>query len=1049
MKNKWMLWLVTLISISSFTAQAADYNEEDSCYEPKSYSALIGNFTKSNLEEAKGLQPCGPFLRDKDKRLVMNTKLISSKEDMIYHKDRLTEMGADADIIAESMSETPFLRSIIDLMQYPFLFFISIYGVTILTGSMMSGYSVKAAAGTLVQGMLVFALNKVTLLFTLVLIMFVGTLNFLNISLSDFESFDKIRGTNIVDNVDSFKQINKNIASSLLYNTAYNEVTGNYYTRNLIGQPEEIKADFWSLNATNKNPTLGEMLDYTRECNEDNAYHDVEHDYIMNISFNLTSLIDFSLAKLPNIMTFYSGGDPTSNYSCDETHFGEQTPLLKITSQIPNAVERFFTENYAVDMGSETSFSEDFDTLFSTIVGEVNELLEKSHEQAAGTSSTVESEIKMALKAVEEAGSSGQSITETTAHDTLIKNIKSSMGNIFTYNDDLNMEALELLQLNSMMIQQFKISKLFAATEETDDVYTDKYKNGFYYLEPFLIETVEKQLAYDCALSDGDTYENRVENASSLNSQFSALNKKVSFNAIGGMHCYYQNEDNTFIATGDPLNKDELLIEVKERAKAIEILLNAYDIAALELISQQKEIFDNVLLDFLNSMDTDMRSTISTNLVLVETEQAMIQALSSIRDSVDFTYNITDDTGKPSYYFNFLRFNENAFSSGTGDVAERIELKKYNLSPMFTEIYAPTLDAGKNTDKGIGELGDFDDFSVMLTTIAPLCPLVDNEGYCIASLMQINDSNLSTLTWHLGTVAAAKVAIDTGSAACNGFKNGDKNDNNVKLSPAKMIPGGQICLLFDGLSLISDTVLKLAFNILFIGTLFTFVASYIPFIFDMIIMFMSIVYIVVPILAIYVAFFTEIIKNITIYTLSTKTEQDYNALLSLPITLSALKNMALRILVFFILVGIFVFILTDGSIGGFIFEMLRDNATGGFWALLISIVCVYFGIPYAIFKSFTILDKIERNFMAYSNMKDEGMMSSSSGFNSFVTGMISGKVLMQVKGASNHLEDKIKQKAGKKGHDLRRKRNQKVLDEMPDTDYNNTDENKDQAQDNK
>lgn len=1039
MKNKWILCLAMLASAPSFLTQAANYNEEDACYESENYSQLLGEFTSEELKEGRGLQPCGPFLQEKDKRLVMNTKLISSKEDMAYHRDRLTTLGADADLVIDSMSEKPFLKNIIDLMHYPFLFFISIYGMTILTGSMMSGYSVKAAAGTLLQGLLVFALNKITLLFTLVLIMFVATLNFLNISLSDFESFDKVRGSSLIENVDSFQQINKHIASSILYNTAFNKVTGNYYSTNLIGQSEDIKADFFSQKTTNKSPTFGEMLDYSRECNESNAYNDIDYDYIMNVSWT-----SFNLAKLPEVFTFSSGGLPTENYSCDESHFGDNANLMIITSKIPNAVERFFTENYAVDMGSETSFTEDFETFFTAMVGKVNVLLEKTHDQAVSSAASVESEIELAFRAIQEANNNGKKITDTSAHKNLIKVIKTNMGSIFDYDKDSEMKALEVLQLNAMMIQQFKISKFFAENQNTSPVFEKKYMNGYYYLEPFLLETVEKQLAYECAVSDGGTYEKRLENASALNSQLLTPNEKINFNTIGGIHCYDITNDNKFIALGDPSTKDELLIEVKERTKAIETLFNAYDIAALDLITKQEAIFDQVLLDFLNSMDTNMKSTISTNLILVETEQSMIQALSSVRDSVDFTYNIETQTESPSYYFNFLRLNDYAFSSIPEDTAQKLEMKKYDLSTIFNEIYAPTLDAGKNSNSGIGELSDFNGVTAkMLSTISPVCPLVDNEGTCIASLMQINDSNLSNLVIHLGAVGGAKILIDSANSLCGGAKYGNgKKKSETILSPSKAIPGGAVvCGFVSGLSLISDTVLKVALNILIIGTIFTFVASYIPFIFDMIIMFMSIVYIIVPVLAIYVSFFTEVIKNTVIYMLSTKTEQDYNALISLPITLSALKNMALRILVFFILIGIFVFILTDGSIGGFIFEMLRDNAKGGFWALFISICCIYFGIPYAIFKSFTILDKIERNFMHYSNMKDEGMMSGSSNFNTFVTGMISGKILHQIKGASTSLEDTIKQKGAQKGNKMRQNYLDKMREESKAAGFNDTVDN--------
>ncbi|MEZ9056189.1 hypothetical protein, partial [Vibrio sp. 10N.247.311.26] len=777
--------LMTLI-LSTTNVNADVGEEEIDCLDGEIYSLKIEEgFDKSDLKNVSGLKPCNDFLKKQDHRLNIYLDILSSKKSVQENKGLIESKHGDFDNVLSSVEEENKLSYIIDALSYLTISVVSIYLTFLVFTSISStkGYNMfKAVLLILTLALVSFASFNVEKGLTTLSIYLSSKLNYVIVSSSDYSSAEEVSnfsGQN--KRLAVMNKSNQDLIGAMLYQTTLNRVTDNSYRQTNLMRDIEIDVDLFGNGKDTKNPTIRQYTDYETNCLNTQVL-EIDNDYNLHI-------MDFDITKQPDVVTFEFGGE-TEEYNCESNHFGLQSQSMKIVSKDVELLKSFLLKEYELNDGKVGVTSEIKAAMDSSLSNSVK-ALDTATEKGSTNTSNLTNEIEVAKRAVVAARNDNTSKDLTSEGKALLKMIKRGYGSIFKYNKDDFLEPLDIVEFNTIKQQRYMFSRFFGETDDVDIINENIYKNGYYYLNEFLNETIDSAFDYECAIKDGGNFLLRKKSATAFNEIFS--NKTVKKNNIsvlidGDINCYSFDKDTYQIkALGNPEEADLAKQNYEDNVSALNYLFEVYKLASIELISEDEDLKNDVLLKYLDSLDTYVQSAANSNLLFVEAQNKIFRMIERTSQSLDITIYNGHDFLKPATYFNYNRFLKNTTNVDFKTFDQRHGNKYYDLSKMFIhfnkvnkqqkeEISMAML---KNKMKdGLKSFQDADFEMMIKESLKPECPIINSEGSCEVSLFQLLNVNTKNMAESSGILFATTAGTSFLSGTCNAATGGGSDGFN-------------------------------------------------------------------------------------------------------------------------------------------------------------------------------------------------------------------------------------------------------------------------------
>ncbi|HAS6066003.1 TPA: hypothetical protein I7114_04640 [Vibrio vulnificus] len=947
-----LLMLSSFISVNAF----ADTNE-DECLSAVAVSSKINNFQESDLASSQSFKACEVFLHKKDTRLASNLSLLVSKKTIEENKTFLQKLGTETDWLKNQMKEESvlgeFLLWFVTLSGFSAICFIT---NSIIAGMKHSGHLPKTIFKTLIVGVLLYFSMNFQQIYFKATTYYIAYINYMIYNSGDHETIKAMKEIDTSQIAPALKQTDLDVSQALHFASLVNNVTELKTFDLMYGSHIEIDKTLFASGFDISDPTVQDFFDYYKVCGK--SLNFVIPDNELNVH-----LMNFNFSQITTKASFVNGTTDTKTYNCDKDRFGLQTPLLSVESNVPTVIENFIHNNYPQYLGTDLTVLEHMKSAFDDITGQLHLDIEQAEKQAASNPSAININLELAENAAFEFRHSGKILEETPSFKNLVRVNKSKMGSLFDFKEIEGLDTYAGVGFLGIKSFQYNYAELFNMEGTDDSEVEDKTTMGITYLMDYIDQTQLLALELRCAESLGsdNEYKLRQKYAEKFNGldRSTKLRHAGNFSLKNDTHCFRFHDDGSISAGGKFESSQKLREIVQDRYLAVDVLFAARRQAAMELILENDNLYKEIILQAANSMSGSFAESLSTFSITSDAKQKLHSALKAVEDSLIIETQLTYyNMLEPEYYYDFPRFGHNQNLEGT---AKDKGLGKFDFSEFFTHSTTKFVENANEVRKN--------EESSFSQEFKPVCPVVDNNGLCVASIAEINVQNAKhtfDLAYNLGMFDLATTAM---SGICDAADNltGTKADVVIgKGNPYKMIG----CGVAKGVNGLSDTFVKPLANVYFGISVALYAVNQLPIFYDVFLLFVFAIAFVSAFVVGYLSFSIEGVYNTIRYVTSDRSEQDFNEFLTLTTTTTIVKSVVIASGSIMLSIYIVMSLLTMPSLGGAIFDLINaDYDNSIFMAIALSIItCVAFG--YLMFKILVSLPvTIHNNIMDQTNSK--------------------------------------------------------------------------------
>ncbi len=897
----------------------ADSGEIQDCIPAPQFTQKINNFSKVDLDSYSSFMPCSD-VTNADK-VIANIEAFATKDNVKlidgYIKNR-THRYQD---IEDAMPEVNHNQTFIQWCAIIFSGFVAIFFTIIAIVSFTKKETMKGGLHLVFAGLLCSFIYNFAYILTFVFVWFDGWMNYISLENAAFDDFEAVRDANFEDIAPALNQNNALLYASIQMTSVRNEVTKQHLRKKLFGTRMTLDATIMGDESNTKWPTFEEYNDYRKHCEKlDRAETNSELKiHVMNLSFSY----------VPVTAEMKTGGN-TSEWNCSD-HYGWEETTAFNHSKTPTTITRFLEGLIEPDMATDLNVTQEVKAAFDKKAGEANLLLEKVSEKASENVQLVESELQLALAAIKDADAdeNNSDPQKTSSYETLEASHTMRMGDIFNFSID-NMSSIDQITLSAVAAQQFKNATLagYKPTNGSEiDYIDDKYEIGYYYLFQFVDETSRMALEKECIRTDGQNgsgnrYQDRDKYATLYNSyKDEPLHTLGTFGGVSEPHCYKFVGDK-LVAGANPADLKSLEKEIEQRNRAVMLWLTAMDNASTKLILDKPELNDDLLVDFLNTLDTSFQSSVDTHLVFTDLKQKLMQSFNTVSDSfyAEFTSNalgeLYKDTNQPQVYFNFEKFytysqlHDNEGNLDLGTIITSRGLKHFDLSEYFKDT-AYALDE-LEIERKLEAKGN------MSEMIKPICPVYDSTGKdCEANAIQIVSGLEQQFKQTTIYLAAFKIGATAGAELCK-LTSVDVG-GGMKMSRAGVF-GQALCSFMYAADAIDNTIVTPTLALVGAITAGLKISLLLPSLVDLYLLFIFAIYGLVLFVVFIPLTIFLMIRNVFVLFTNYDEEDVLDKVMNFDKSVKLVKGFIISILVLLISAVLF-FVLLTGSYAGAIYDM--------------------------------------------------------------------------------------------------------------------------------
>lgn len=970
--------LIIILTLASLTANAVpEGGGETECVPSYHLTQKQGNMTTADLGMV--LIPCDGVL---DARAVIsNLDQFATKNDIRFFKPMIEKMTHEYQMIEDAMSETNSLTLLFYYLSWISASCISIFIIVLAIASYNNKEISKGVKILFIVGIALLGSANITKIQTYATLKTLGELGKMNYKESDIDTYNEVRNADFSKLVSASSKSNSKILTALKYNSIQNVVTA-YHLKETMGGILDIDATLLGDESDVYRPTEGEFRYYQEHCEQTNfGMTDKEFSFL---------IANFNFSNIPNAGHLLSGGD-TSEYNCSD-HYGKLTNAISVSSRAIEATDRFMLGLFGSDMGKQLNWLDSLKASFNGTAGGANLVLEKTAEIASKGVDVISPQIQLALDAVK-ATKTEYDAKDTVAYRALIESQKSRMGNVYDNNKIKDMSVMQEVALNYIQSQLYKSASIFGHSPEDGeelDFIEDKFAIGFYYISSFLDDTSKLVLERDCIKTDSKNHPFRVKYATYYNAieNDTPHHTTGKFGGISGAHCYkYKGK---LIAGGNPADLPSITKEIDQRDLALRIFMESFDQASMELIMAKEGLNDDLLVDFLNTLDTTFQSTSDSYLVLTQLKQELIQIFNAVDDSFSVKYHteeIIEDINYPATYYNFNKFYDNVYQQDLDQIAKSSGLRFFDLQDYFNTDIKSYLDS--EDSKAIEAEG------VIQALLTPKCPVIDENGDCRSNIIQILKQNYETMFAVAEGLTIYKFSIDLVDGGCNAFQSIGSGSGTLKMGSAKGGPWVMaFCGLAGGLDSVNEFIVSPAITISWVLVLGTQIGLLIPSFADIFVLVISFTQFYIPMIIIPLMFSFEICRNIVFYLSDVSDKEAFNRLTDFKATIGGIKVFAWGVIGTLLAGRLAIWLYTSEGLGGGIFDALSKNIDA---ETAITVLLVHFILMIVVFIAVSIkfapsiVFKVNEQFMSYLKIEAGKTSDSYSAFGSYALGYLTSK----------------------------------------------------------
>ena len=898
--------LIILLSILSFNFANAAALNEDNCLQPAQVAAKIGNFTSADEGSSSTLKACSPFILKQDLILNSNLEQIGDLKTISKFEKYLTSLGNDFSNTIKSISEKEGLldyANAVMLYVLPplFTFFLLAFSLYTLTSRSFSNESFLKLLSVGVIGL---ALLNMKYIAVLASVLNVSFFRFNAYNNSDFETLNDSRDYDIYKLLPESSENSLSLAASLLLYETQNKIYENKMLEKYYGQNYTyIPLPFTKSIFDNKNPTIKEFNDFFNECKKTNF---LESKKDINISF-----AKFNISRLTTTINMRSGGE-TENYNCEKL-FGRSVNTVVLHNPISNIIKNF-ANNLDGKIGDDVGVIDSIEvSLFDKVSGTITDELEQIERLSSKAAPNLYDEITLSLFAIKESKKKNIDVYDTRYGEALFKMIDTNFANSFDFKQLESISTQENLVYQAIKLSQFNTTQIAGVSDVYDDIVEDKKVFGYDYLKPFIEKTVELNLRLNCAVMNGQDFDERLKFATAFNNVDQNTKLKNAGTYAFDPACFERFESGILKAEGAKDSIEDLKIEVANRVEAISFLFDIKLKTGFYNIFSKSEVNDQLVLDILNTFTADASGLVNSFTATESLKSKLVKATEAIKAAYEFEYLTNIDTTQPQTYFNYHRAG-NEFNIGEADE----ELKLYDFSNFFNKPFKNLNDKiTDSTDASKTYLGDL---------FYNECKLKNSLGICQTTLLADISKGFEDNKAMLFKLSAAKFAI-TGIKnikASLSIKNKNKNDKNNDINLGNIAgksPFAKIgSIAIDGILSLADMLITPIYYVSMLMTIAAGVVLLIPFAIDVYMSFSTTLQILIPFLLITFLYATTIAFNMITSPFYLSNEDKNKAALDKLLDFKKVHDLIIRSIIIIVMFHI-AFIL--------FFKMINSKAIGG------------------------------------------------------------------------------------------------------------------------
>lgn len=904
------LIIIFMSLITLATNANADSGEIQDCIPATQFTMKIQNgFLKSDLDNYSAFKPCDN-VNDADK-LISEIELFATKDDVKFSKKLLQNGTHRYQDVEDAMPETNVNKTFIQWCAIIFSGIVATYFTVVGIMALTTKDYMKGGLFTVAGGLISYLMYNFTTILVYVFVWLDGWTNHISLENAAFDDFEAVKNANFEDIAPALHKTNALLAASVQMTSLKNEVTKHHLRKRLFGTRMNLDATVMGDESNTKWPTFKEYNDYRKHCEQlDRAETNSELKiHVMNFNFSY----------VPVTAEMKTGGD-TSEWNCSD-HFGKETITANNHSKTSTTITRFLEGLPEADMATDLNITQEMKAAFDKKAGEANLLLEKVSEKASENVQLVESELQLALAAIKDADAdeNNSDPQKTSSYETLEASHTMRMGDIFNFSID-DMSSIDQITLSAVAAQQFKNATLAGYKPNNGseiDYVDDKYEIGYYYLFDFVNESSRLALEKDCIRTDGysgsgNRYQDRVDYANIYNDYADEpLHTLGTFGGQSEAHCYKFVGDK-LVAGANPADLKSLEKEIDQRNRAVMLWLTAMDNASTKLILDKPDLNNELLLDFLNTLDTSFQSTVNTHLVFTDLKQKLMQSFNTVEDSFYAEFDLGylyKNTLEKQVYFNFDKFYENVEHQDLDQIISSLGLTYFDMSEYFKDT-AYALDE-LETKRKLEAKGNLSEM------IRPICPVLDANGKCVANAIQVASGLQQQFMQTTLYLAAFKIGATAGAEICD-LTSVDVG-GTMKMSKGGLV-GQAMCAIMYGADAIDNTIVTPSLVVTGAITVGLKVSTLVPSIGDLYLLFL-----VTLIGVVFIFVFPPLVvllmcRNLIVVVTNYDEEDAFEKLINFDKAIKLLKSFGISIIVILPLTALFYHFLT-ASYGGAIYDL--------------------------------------------------------------------------------------------------------------------------------
>lgn len=1031
------IWKIALLLSLSTSVVFAEDTDED-FLSGAEYSAKIGNYSEGEYYR----EPSEIFLQQNDALFLTLHSALVEKDLFIENKAYLESMGLNtenalnSDIYSENGENV--MKNFLTILSEFYILILTAIVAMFSTVAMLqykkdelnSKMMMKLSGMFLVISSITFVISDPTK----VIASYVGLYNYVGAKSHDAETINEMHNSSIKKFSNIFETNNANFVNALMTMQSQEDSTKLSIIKQNYGSASTLTYDLKKSYRDDRDPYVFEYLDFLKSCLRNNRV-EVDTDWVF--TFTKWNILD--AAVIPHTASYIAGGD-VYNYDCEQ-EFGQRDAiaLLTIKNETPNVNQRFFEEKYALNMSKDTSSSDDIKKMFNSQLGYANDQLEKASDLAKTERVKLPENYKLALQAIIDSDEQNISIKDTKAFKTLQKSNEEALSKITEYEKQEGLSVDELTYLQAVRLPHYKFSLINGYCNQLDPV-TNECKFGYNFIEEELQKTVVKMRDLNCALNNAKFFDKRVEQQERWNALDLKKLKNVKAGSISGQHpieCFdYDFDKKEIKALGNELNIEELKTEINQRTRAFIVMFNAIDEAFFEVSKANEKQTKEKRKEFLNKIKPDFYNSVSLRndyITDLDKQQRIFNALES---TLSFEISNKVEVEKPSIYFDYNRFARNVVDE---DYIDRTNLERTltykDYSFALNGLTIRDKKALEKREKELNELG-FGDDSPFLTPFT--CPLINKEGFCVASLSELNHANVKNTAEMAAIVIFGRASISALSGTCQAGSQGQDALNVL----SKVTPLGAIKSVLSTIgcktAIVVESGFKEILDAVSVGMIMLlilqYLAKYVIFIAMITFCFQIIIQVLVPFFFFYIVLGFDIIKGFSVYALSGF--QNDNALLNFEGT----KKMVLEAIVSpLIAITSFImlnWLLISPSVGGLFYTIMRsifEENMSTFSYILFGLL-MNFIIAMILIKSLSWVSSYESVIKRMFGMENtETLAQGSAGMLGITTAYLASKGHSYVDNKQSQLSSRVSQTALKdRQKQLEEMRQRKMDDEKGD-----------------